>query len=134
MTMRAILFAVLSIAVSTAVAVFHAKAQTALPEISVSPLPPKNLGLSPPGAGAGSGNDKKQEGGSLDRLNKQLKRTVDETNPTENTPPIDARSSDLKTGVVNMPGVQQQYGKNFGHSVYPYRPAAPVYTSPLGRR
>lgn len=48
---------------------------------------------------------------------------------------IDARSSDLKKGVVNLPAVQQQYGKNFGRSVIPYRPGPPpVYTSPLGRR
>jgi hypothetical protein len=30
--------------------------------------------------------------------------------------------------------VQQQYGQNFGHSVFPYRPPSPVYSSGLGRR
>jgi hypothetical protein len=71
---------------------------------------------------------------ALGCLNEKLKQQVDKVNPVENIPPIDARSSDTKTGVVNIPGVQQQYGKNFGHSVVPYRPAPPVYTSPLGPR
>jgi len=54
--------------------------------------------------------------------------------PVTNTPPIDAKSPDIRVGVVNVPGVQQQYGCDFGVSVYPYRPAAPVYSSPLGHR
>ena len=45
-----------------------------------------------------------------------------------NTPPIDAKSQDLKVGVVNIPAVQQQYGRNFGVSAFPYRPPTPVYT------
>ena len=64
---------------------------------------------------------------SLGCLNDQLKAKVDEVNPTLATPPIDAKSSDLKVGTVNVPGVQQQYGKNFGKSVVPYRPPPPVY-------
>lgn len=88
-----------------------------LPEITVSP----------------DGANREKEKRALEQLNKQLRRKVDETNPSVNMPPIDARSSDLKTGVVNIPAVQQQYGKNFGRSVIPYRPAAPIYTSPLGR-
>jgi hypothetical protein len=66
-------------------------------------------------------------------LNEQLKQKVDRVNPTENTPPLDAKSSDLKTGVVNMPAVQQQYGQNFGRSVIPYRPPRPVFAPPLAR-
>ncbi len=89
-----------------------------LPEITVSP----------------DGADREKEKRALEQLNKQLRRKVDETNPSLNLPPIDARSPDLKTGVVNMPAVQQQYGKNFGRSVIPYRPAAPTYTAPIGRR
>ncbi len=125
-------FAVL-LTVFTLIAAHCVEAQTTLPEISVSPLPPGRLDL-PPVPNAGLGDGKKQENSALDRLNKQLKRKVDETNPSDITPPIDARSSDLKTGVVNLPAVQQQYGKNYGRSVIPYRPAAPVYTNPLGRR
>lgn len=129
---RAVQFSVLC-GVFMVIAAPCADAQTALPEITVSPLPPSRGNfLSNPGAGAFDG--KKQESPALDQLNKRLKRTVDETNPSENSPPIDARSSDLKTGVVNMPAVQQQYGKNFGRSVIPYRPGPPVFTSPLGRR
>ena len=59
-------------------------------------------------------------------LNQTLKRDVEKVNPTLNLPPIDARSGDTKIGIVNLPGVQQQYGQNYGHSVIPYRPAMPV--------
>lgn len=58
-------------------------------------------------------------------LNETLKRDVDKVSPSLNLPPIDARSSDTKLGIVNIPGVQQQYGQNFGRSVVPFRPALP---------
>jgi hypothetical protein len=67
-------------------------------------------------------------------LNEKLKQQVDRVNPSLNTPPIDARSPDIRVGVVNIPAVQQQYGKNFGVSVVPFRPAPPVFSAPLGRR
>jgi hypothetical protein len=67
---------------------------------------------------------------AIDCLNQKLKREVDRVNPTLNLPPIDARSPDTKTGVVNIPGVQQQYGKNFGVSVVPYRPPSPTFAAP----
>ena len=73
-------------------------------------------------------------GRSMDCLNQKLRREVDRVNPTMNLPPIDARSSDTKVGVVNIPGVQQQYGRNFGVSVVPQRPAPPVFSAPLGPR
>lgn len=92
--------------------------QLTLPEITVSP----------------DGANREKEKRALEQLNKDLKRKVDETNPSLNLPPIDARSPDLKTGIVNMPAVQQQYGKNFGRSVIPYRPGPPVYSAPIGRR
>jgi hypothetical protein len=63
-------------------------------------------------------------------LNETLKRKVDEVNPVPNIPPIDAKSQDLKTGVSNLPAVQQQYGRNFGISAFPYRPPQPVFSSP----
>ncbi len=66
-------------------------------------------------------------------LNDKLKQQVDRVNPSLNTPPIDARSPDIRVGVVNIPAVQQQYGKNFGVSVVPYRPSV-VYAPPLGGR
>jgi len=73
---------------------------------------------------------------SMDCINQKLKKEVDKVNPSLNLPPIDARSQDLKVGIVNVPAVQQQYGKNFGVSVVPYRPAPPVFASPsaIGRR
>jgi hypothetical protein len=69
---------------------------------------------------------------SMDCLNQKLRREVDRVNPVMNLPPIDARSPDTKVGVVNIPGVQQQYGRNFGVSATPYRPAPPVFSAPLG--
>jgi hypothetical protein len=109
---------------------------TSLPEIIVRPSVPKTPEQNdfiggPNGKG---GADKEGETRRLERLNQQLKRKVDETNSAASTPPLDARSPDTKTGVVNIPGVQQQYGKNFGISVIPYRPGPPVYAPPLGPR
>ncbi len=135
--MRVAIVAVIFTAVIAMMPV-RTEAQTTLPEVTVT-APPQQ----PPRIndeldrkdGAGSG--KKGAGGkgdgahSLEQLNKQLKRKVDETNPVLNTPPLDARSGDTKTGVVNIPGVQQQYGKNFGNSVIPYRPGV-VPAPPLG--
>jgi hypothetical protein len=72
---------------------------------------------------------------SMGCLNERLKRKVDEVNPPVlNIPPIDAKSSDLKVGTVNVPGVQQQYGKNFGHSAVPYRPPPVFFSPPAGGR
>ena len=67
-------------------------------------------------------------------INEQLRQRVDRVNPTTNTPPLDARSPDTKIGVVNMPAVREQYGKNFGVSAAPYRPAAPTFTPSIGHR
>jgi hypothetical protein len=120
-----------------AVMLARAEAQTSLPEVTVTaPAQPPRIQDQLDHKDGGDG--KSRTGGKgdgdhpLDRLNQQLKRKVDETNPTGNNPPLDARSPDTKTGVINIPGVQQQYGKNFGNSVVPYRPSPPVYTSPLG--
>lgn len=71
---------------------------------------------------------------SMDCLNQKLRREVDRVSPVMNLPPVDARSPDIKIGVVNIPGVQQQYGRNFGVSAVPYRPAPPVFSAPLGPR
>jgi hypothetical protein len=111
---------------------------TPLPPVTVQPPQPPPVLEAPPNQGNGNGNaaGSKDEGhgdkASLDRLNNQLKRKVDEVNPTDNTPPLNASSPDTKVGVVNVPAVQQQYGPNFGHSAVPYRPPAPVYSSPIG--
>jgi hypothetical protein len=72
---------------------------------------------------------------SIGCLNERLKRQVDQVNPgPANIPPLDARSQDLKVGVVNTSAVKQQYGKNYGISAYPYRPPPLIYSSPMGPR
>jgi hypothetical protein len=129
--MRVVIMAVFA-AVALAAIPVRAEAQTALPEITVGPLTPKpgdHKGDSDAKVGTGA---KGRDDHTLDRLNQQLKRKVDEANPIGNNPPLDAQSPDTKTGVVNIPGVQQQYGQNFGHSVIPFRPGQPVAAPPLG--
>lgn len=129
----------------------HAEEGTRLPETRVIGTPPKNGTAAGPTAtpraptGTGAAPDRAGHGGCVDItpggaqsfgcINQMLKKKVDQTNPpTMNTPPIDAKSSDLKTGVVNIPGVQQQYGQNFGKSVVPYRPPPAVFSSPIAPR
>jgi hypothetical protein len=63
-------------------------------------------------------------------LNQQLKREVDRVNPSLTTPPIDARSPDIRVGNVNEMAVRQQYGPNFGRSALPFRPPPPVFAVP----
>lgn len=71
---------------------------------------------------------------AFDCLNGKLRREVQRVSPLFNIAPIDTRSNDIKLGIANMPAVRQQYGRNFGNSVIPYRPAPPVYAPPLGPR
>jgi hypothetical protein len=114
-----------------------------LPPVTIDAPPPSPL-LPNPGAkgapstiaipGSGGGRQTGTGGGkgcadgtagndtSLGCINERLKRKVDEVNPTFNTPPLDAKSSDVRVGNVNIPAVKQQYGPNFGHSAVPYRP------------
>lgn len=133
----------------------RAQEPRALPPVTVDAPPPSPLLPAPSATGApsstslpatagggqaggGSGDKgrcadaKNQADSSIGCLNERLRHKVDEVNPVYNTPPIDAKSSDLKVGTVNIPAVQQQYGKNFGHSVVPYRPTV-TYPSGLGR-
>jgi hypothetical protein len=138
--MRASIFA---IAVS-ALAVMPAQAQnrTMLPEIIVgAPTPTPSSAPHAPGASPASGTTHERcvdvtngNDRSFGCLNEKLKQQVDRVNPVQNIPPIDAKSSDLKVGVVNVPAVQQQYGRNFGVSAFPYRPAPPVFAPPIGHR
>ncbi|PZA13689.1 hypothetical protein DNX69_04445 [Rhodopseudomonas palustris] len=67
---------------------------------------------------------------ALGCLNQKLQREVAKVNPTINLPPLDARSADVRIGNVNEAAVRQQYGANYGQSVVPYRPPAPVYFVP----
>lgn len=130
---------------------FLALPATSLRAENPAPLPPIVIGAPPPAetdhapaagsAASAQAKDKFERcvdvvigrEKSFDCVNEKLKRQVDRVNPPVlNTPPIDARSQDLKVGVVNVPAVQQQYGKNFGISAYPYRPPPPVYGAPAG--
>ncbi|WP_225715222.1 hypothetical protein [Bradyrhizobium semiaridum] len=124
----------------------QAQEHTTLPGIIVGAPPPVNLnrdggnGAGRAATGRGTGQERCGDaaasgGQSLGCINERLRQQVDRVNPpVTNTAPIDAKSQDLKVGVVNVPAVQQQYGRNFGVSAFPYRPAAPVYTSPVGHR
>jgi hypothetical protein len=145
-TMRRIMLSLLAVLVlvSPAIAQEHA---TALPEIVIGS--PPSAPVKPGGTGNSSakpdrvGNSSAKPDGcaeveigssrAMDCLNQKLKNKVDSVNPVMNVPPIDARSPDTKVGVVNIPGVQQQYGKNFGVSAVPFRPAPPVFSSSLHR-
>jgi hypothetical protein len=111
----------------------------ALPPVSVDPqrnnLPPA-LGIGPQGSGNNSvaGGNTGNANRGYDDLNRRLRGEVDRVNPpVTNQPPIDARSPDIRVGVINLPAVQQQYGQNFGISARPYRPPPLVYSAPLGR-
>ncbi|WP_375785632.1 hypothetical protein ACE10Z_40265 [Bradyrhizobium sp. Pha-3] len=138
--MKAIMLAIAVAGLSAMQAEAQTQTQqrTPLPEIVVGTPPPAlNLNRDTSGgtgraAARGSGGapaERCGDAGSLGCINERLRKQVDQVNPpVTNTPPIDAKSQDLKVGVVNVPAVQQQYGRNFGVSAFPYRPPAPVYS------
>ncbi|WP_298368227.1 hypothetical protein [uncultured Bradyrhizobium sp.] len=146
--MKVIMLAVAVAGLSAMQAEAQTQQRTPLPEIVVGTPPPAlNLnrdtsgGTPPPtlnlnrdtgggtGRAAARGSGGCGDAASLGCINERLKKQVDQVNPpVTNTPPIDAKSQDLKVGVVNVPAVQQQYGRNFGVSAFPYRPPAPVYS------
>jgi len=68
---------------------------------------------------------------SFDCLNLELKRQVGQATGSLPIAPFGATSPDISLGVVNVPAVKQQYGPNFGNSVFPYREPPLVFTSPL---
>jgi hypothetical protein len=119
---------------------------TTLPPVNVAPAeqPPAQVLPPSPGPGSAASNAApsttpcKGDGSAADKgfgcLNQKLRDQAEQAGSNAATPtaPLDAKSSDLKVGVVNVPGVQQQYGKNFGVSVMPYRPPQ-IYSAPLGR-
>ncbi|HLH10698.1 MAG TPA: hypothetical protein VKV77_02340 [Methylovirgula sp.] len=111
-------------AIATLAALSQAAAQErpeSLPQITIGGTRPKTSSC--PNA---------NNNANLDCLNQQLREQVDRVNPPSINAPLDARSPDTKIGIVNIPAVKQQYGQNFGVSVYPYRPPPPTYISPLG--
>jgi len=70
---------------------------------------------------------------SFDCVNRHLQQQVNGVNPGTPTAPLNASSTDIKVGTVNMSAVKQQYGQNFGVSVTPYRPTL-TYGAPLRGR
>jgi hypothetical protein len=67
-------------------------------------------------------------------LNQQLQEQVNSVSPAVPTVPVDAQSTDLKVGTVNISAVKQQYGQNFGVSVVPYRPSLSFAAPPMAGR
>ncbi len=99
------------------------------------PLPQIEVGGQriPPASSGGCAKAAAGSSQSLNCLNQQLKQQVDQVNPQTIDAPLNAGSGDTKIGIVNLPAVQQQYGKNYGHSVIPFRPPPPTFASPLSR-
>jgi hypothetical protein len=130
-------FAAAAIVASTAMAQNQSrdKAQdktVPLPQITIGGGQQTSSGQAAGGAGR-CGNLQPGSSQAFDCLNQQLQNQVNGVNPGVATAPIDAKSSDLKVGTVNMPAVKQQYGQNFGVSVIPYRPSV-TFHAPLGGR
>jgi hypothetical protein len=71
-----------------------------------------------------------QPGPPYNCLNQQLQQLAESARP-QPTLPLSATSPSNATGTFNETGVAEQYGKNFGHSVIPYRPPIPVFTNNL---
>jgi len=71
-----------------------------------------------------------QSASSLNCLNQELQDQA-QSAAGQGVPaaPFGAGSSSNQVGTFNQFGVAEQYGKNFGHSVIPYRPPPPVYGS-----
>jgi hypothetical protein len=101
----------------------------------------RTLGLPPVVVDGGENGDgvkrcvdiESDEGKVFDCLNRRLDQEVRRMNPGMVVAPFSGRSPDVQIGVVNVPGVRQQYGANFGVSAAPFRPSAPVYAPLLGR-
>jgi hypothetical protein len=70
---------------------------------------------------------------SLGCLNRRLKQQVDTIQPSVNSPPFDAKSQDVRIGIINEAAVRQQFGSSFGKSVAPPRPTIPNGNSVLRR-
>jgi len=63
-------------------------------------------------------------------LNQELQSLAQAAAPPAAAVPLGAGSSSNAVGTFNQFGVAEQYGKNFGTSAIPYRPPAPVFSTP----
>lgn len=68
---------------------------------------------------------------TINCLNRELKDAVGRAQPTGNIPPVSASSPAVQVGGFDATAMSEQYGQNWGKSVVPYRPPAPVYANPL---
>ena len=64
-------------------------------------------------------------------LNQQLQQQAQGAQGTPGVPPVTSSSPSNQVGTFTRQGLSEQYGKNFGKSVSPYRPPAPTYSNPL---
>lgn len=64
-------------------------------------------------------------------LNQQLQQDVESARPAQTELPISANSPSNQVGTFNEQSVCEQYGQNFGKSVIPYRPPAPIFNTSL---
>lgn len=63
-------------------------------------------------------------------LNQELQQQVQGTGQAVPAIPLGSTSPSNATGTFNEQSLKQQYGQNYGKSVTPYRPPAPVFNSP----
>jgi hypothetical protein len=72
-----------------------------------------------------------QKPSPYDCLNQQLQQEVQGVTSTEPSLPLSAGSPPNQVGTFNEQSLSEQYGKNWGHSVIPYRPPPPVFSNGL---
>ena len=71
-----------------------------------------------------------QSAGALACLNEELRnQALAASGQSAPAVPLGAGSTANATGTFNKSGVAEQYGKNFGVSVIPYRPTPPTFSS-----
>ena len=63
-------------------------------------------------------------------LNQELQQQAQGTGQAAPAIPLGSTSPSNATGTFNEQSLKQQYGQNYGKSVTPYRPPAPVFNSP----
>jgi hypothetical protein len=67
---------------------------------------------------------------SYDCTNRKLEEKAKSIPGQGNIPPVNAQSNDVKLGIQNETAIRQQFGQNYGVSIYPYRPKN-IITNPL---
>ncbi len=66
-------------------------------------------------------------------VNAAMKNTIDRSRrETKLDTTLGPQSSSAALGTFNIAAEKLRMGQNFGHSIYPYRPAPPVYAPILG--